>query len=355
MNAAVPGISRLLLPALLAAAGLALGLLARAFIARRLAAAAARTASVVDDAFVGALRGPVVLWGLVLGLHLAARASPLPPSVSRLLPDALLILLIASVTWVLARVSSDLVGAHALKITRDVPSATLVPNAVRLGILLAGFLVVLQTLGISITPLLTALGVGGIAVALALQDTLANFFAGVHVLVSKQVRPGDFIRLEGGEDGFVEDITWRTTTIRQLRNNLVSVPNAKLASAITTNFSLPETEMSVVVDVGVAYDSDLDEVERVTLDVARDVQRRVDGAVEDFEPLLRFRRFGESAVELAVILRARTYVAQFLLTHEFVKRLHRRYGAEGIEIPFPMRTVQMRAAPVMAGKPKWTS
>lgn len=184
---------------------------------------------------------------------------------------------------------------------------------------------------------------GGLAVALALQDTLANLFAGIHILASRKVQPGDFIRLDSGEEGYVVDINWRNTTIRQLPNNMVMVPNARLAGAILVNYHRPVEEMSVLVQVGVAYDSDLEQVERVTIDVARDVLREVEGGVPGFDPFIRFHTFGDFSVDFTVILRAREFTDQYLITHEFVKRLHRRYRAEEIEIPFPIRTVELRS------------
>jgi small-conductance mechanosensitive channel len=205
-----------------------------------------------------------------------------------------------------------------------------------------GILVILQTLGISITPIITALGVGGLAVALALQDTLANLFAGIHILVSRQMRPGDYVKLASGEEGYVVDVTWRQTTIRQLPNNIIIVPNAQIASTITTNYHLPEEELSVLVQVGVDYDSDLDHVERVTIDVAREVLRDVEGGVVSFEPFIRYHTFNDSSIDFSVILRAKEFVNQYLLKHEFVKRLHKRYQDEGIVIPFPIRTLDYK-------------
>lgn len=213
---------------------------------------------------------------------------------------------------------------------------------VRALVYVVGILVVLQTLGISITPIVTALGVGGLAVGLALQDTLANFFAGIRLLAAGKIRRGDYIQLDSGQEGFVEDITWAETTIRQLPNSLVIVPNAKIASAIATNYDLPDRQQAVLVQVGISYDSDLELAERVTVDVARSVMRETPGAAKDFEPFIRYHTFGDSAIQFTVILRAVHHTERFLLIHEFVKRLQARYRQEGIEIPFPIRTIVMQ-------------
>ena len=97
----------------------------------------------------------------------------------------------------------------------------------------------LESLGVPVAPLLTTLGIGSLAVALALQDTLANFFAGLHLLADRPVRPGDYIKLHEGEEGFVETIGWRSSRLRTTKNNIVVVPNQKLSQAILTNFHLP--------------------------------------------------------------------------------------------------------------------
>lgn len=339
-------LTALAMPLGLAVVGLLAGLVVRRTVFTRLARLAAETRSSVDDLVVAALRGPVVLLGAVIGLYVGLELAALPPPLTRVLERSLVVLVVVAVTWVVARLAAAYVHAQTAPAHGTLPSATLLPNLARLLVLGTGALVVLETLDIKITPILTALGVGGLAVALALQDTLANLFAGVHILLSRQVRPGDFVRLGSGEDGYVQDVTWRYTTIRQLSNNITVVPNAKLATAVATNYYLPEREMAVLVQVGVAYASDLDQVERVTVDVGREVMREVQGGVPGFEPFIRYHTFGDSSIDFSVILRGKEYTDQYLITHEFIKRLHRRYRAEGIELPFPMRTVEIRGGGV---------
>lgn len=183
---------------------------------------------------------------------------------------------------------------------------------------------------------------GGLAVALALQDTLSNIFSGLQIIATRQIRQGDYIRLSGGEEGYVTDITWRNTLVRALANNLVLIPNSKLAGAIITNYQLPDTDMGVLVQVGVSYDSDLEKVERITVDVARALLRDVQGGVSGFEPFIRYHTFAEFSINFTVILRCQEYVDQYLVKHEFVKRLHSRYRDERIEIPFPIQTVHLK-------------
>lgn len=214
-----------------------------------------------------------------------------------------------------------------------IPAVSILANVVRISVVLLAASVILQTLGIPITPLLTALGIGGLAIALALQDTLSNLFAGLHLLAARQVRPNDFVQLDSGHEGVVEDINWRTTTIRTLANNLIIVPNSRLANTILVNYRLPQPELSLSIPVTVVYGSDLERVEQVTLRVAREVLREVSGGIAKVEPVVRFRELGDTGIHFVVVLQVARAEDQSLLRHEFIKRLYAAYRAEGIEIP----------------------
>jgi small-conductance mechanosensitive channel len=134
-----------------------------------------------------------------------------------------------------------------------------------------------------------------------------------------------------------------------LANNLVIVPNAKLAQAIVVNHHLPSHDLAVLVEVGVDYDSDLAHVERIVVEVGRAVMKDVPGGVPEFDPFIRYHTFGDSSINFTVILRGREFVDQYLIKHEFIKRLHARFDREGIVIPFPIRTVVARdAQPALA-------
>lgn len=344
----LPWIGPFVVPAAFIAAGLALGLLFDRFILWELRRIASRTKWQGGEILIDALRGAPVLWFLLAGIYAAVEASDLAPDVDSMLEKALLVLAILSVTWAAARAVAGFVQLYSRSVGGVMLSTSMFSNVTKAIVVLIGLLIALQSLGISITPLLTALGVGGLAVALALQDTLSNLFAGIHVIASKQVRPGDYVKLDSGGEGYVTDVTWRYTTIRALPNNLIVIPNAKLASAIVTNFNLPEAEMAVLVQVGVSYGSDLERVERVTCEVARETMKAVPGGIPGFEPFIRYHTFSDFSINFTAILRCGAFVDQYLVKHEFVKRLHRRYGAEGIEIPFPIRTVHLSGP---AGEP----
>ncbi|MER7925560.1 MULTISPECIES: mechanosensitive ion channel family protein [unclassified Streptomyces] len=337
---------------MLAGTALACGLLAAfllRILLRWLGKHADRTRWSGDDVLVDALRS-VLPWSAVIGsAGVAGAVLPLTHTVQHQVNQTLKVLIILAVTVAAARVTAGLVRAVTNSRSGVAGSATIFVNITRILVLAIGFLVMLQTLGISIAPLLTALGVGGLAVALALQDTLANLFAGIHILASKTVQPGDYIRLSSGEEGYVEDINWRQTTVRALSNNLVVIPNGQLAKTNMTNFMRPEQQLTILVQVGVGYDSDLEHVEKVTMEVIAEVMTDITGAIPEHEPAIRFHTFGDSRIGFTVILGVGEFSDQFRIKHEFIKRLHKRYRDEGIRIPAPTRTVALHQGALPPG------
>jgi small-conductance mechanosensitive channel len=310
----------------------------------QIARAAAKSATRWDDVTLAALRGPLTLLILVFAGWVAERFMTLPLGWDRALDEIIRVGLILAMILFADRFLRGAVDLYkqqlnALNLTRGFVRAV-----VRVAVLLLGGLIVLDTLHISITPLLASLGVGGLAIGLALQGTLSNLFAGMQIIGDQPLRVGDFVKLESGEEGYVTEIGWRATKIRMLPNNTVIIPNSKLAESLLTNYYLPQQELAVLVQVGVSYDSDLEHVERVTCEVAKEIQRTVPGGIADFDPFIRYHTFDSSSINFSVIMRAREFVDNYLMKHEFIKRLHARYKQENIVIPWPIRTLDVPEA-----------
>lgn len=322
--------------------GVLLGLVVERVVVVRVHRFAQRTKFRWDDLVVKSLRGLPTVWLGAGGLYLALSVGTVDPLVLRSFRGALTIALIGSVTIGGMRLAGGAVEMLSTKAAGTIQSPTLIVNLSRLAIGVLGLFIILQNLGIQITPLLTALGIGGLAVALALQDTLANLFSGMHIILAGQVRTRDYVQLSTGDEGWVTDVRARNTTIETFPDgNLLAVPNTILASSIVKNFTYPRKQLWVSVDVGVSYSSDLEYVEAVTLDVAREVLAEVEGGVSEEDPIMVYKAFGASSIDFQVRLMVRDFRSQGPVRHAFIKRLHRRYGAEGIEIPFPIRTVIM--------------
>ena len=201
-------------------------------------------------------------------------------------------------------------------------------------------ILMLNQLGIRVETLIATLGIGGLAVALALQPTLANFFSGMQMVLDRPLRIGDFVELDSGDRGTVVDIGWRSTKIRTFMNNIVTFPNSMLSDSRIINYNTPSAEIGFSIDCGVAYDSDLDKVEKVSLDVASAIMDKYSG-VKGFKPLFRFREFADSSINFKVVLRTKKLSDSYLATHEFIKALKKRFDGEGIEIAFPQVDVHM--------------
>ncbi|HWQ54097.1 MAG TPA: mechanosensitive ion channel family protein [Bryobacteraceae bacterium] len=334
---------KLVVPVGVLALTMATGLVVKRLLFRVLRAWAAGTKSQAGLLGIQALEGPFMIWVLILGIHLATQSSELPPRPAWWSARILMVLWIASFTMVATRLAGDLIRFYGSGVQGLLPVTTLTQNLAQIGVVILGVLVLLNQLDISITPILTALGVGGLAVALALQDTLSNLFAGFYVAVSGQLRLGDYIRLSSGEEGYVADITWRSTTVRALSNNLIVIPNAKLGQAIVTNYHLPEKQMSCMVQVTVAYDSDPDHIERVLVEECREAARTLPGLLIEPEPFVRFDPgFGDSGLGFTLICQVREFVDQYEVRHELRKRILKRFRREGIEIPYPTRTLHLK-------------
>lgn len=322
--------------------GLSIGLLLHKVIMPLIARLAAKTSIKSDDLIIKTIRKWVIPWFLALGLYLGLKQLNLESRFYFWIENGLMIFYIFSGTMIIARVVSGMIKIKAGGSDAVIPSSSIVSNIVIIIIYCIGLLIILQSQGISITPVLTALGVGGLAVALALQPTLSNLFAGLQIISSGNFNRGDFVKLASGEDGFIEDITWRSTTIKALSDHIIIVPNSRLADMIVTNYNLPQTELSFSIEVSVSYDSDLNHVENITKEVIKETLNEMEGGVKEFEPAVLFYAFGDSRTNLKAILRVTDYAAQFEVKSKFIKKLHERYNKEGINIPNPVRTVVLK-------------
>lgn len=288
--------------------------------------------------FVNALRGLPISWCSGVGLYWTINSLDISPTVSRLLSSLLFTVIIFTITRVVARTLSGIIDFYTLRSGENVPKTSLLNNIVSFSVYAIGALIILQYYGISVAPILTALGVGGMAVALGLQDILANIFSGIHLIFSKQLRIDDYIRLSTGEEGRVSDITWRFTTIQSVNNNVVVIPNQNISKAIITNYSMPKQDITVGVEIGVSYDSDLEKVEEVCIRVGKQVLEKYDPDVQ-VEPVVRYNMFADSSINFKVIMHSSDFMNQYIIKHEYIKAITKEFRKENIEIPFPIRTV----------------
>jgi len=273
------------------------------------------------------LRVPSILWVLAVALYITLYFSDMQRKYVFLTEKVVQGALILSLTFVLADIVVEVIRFYINRAYLSLPPMGLIFALVRSIIITLGFITLLSSLGIPVVHFITTLGVGALAVSLALQGTLSNFFSGLNILLSKQIKIGDFVRLESGEEGFVQDITWMNTVIRRLDNNTLVIPNSKLVNSILLNYK----SLLITVSITVSYNSDLEKVEKETLKVAKEVQRSVKGADQNFEPSVRYQSFGDLGVTFNVMLKVVDPIYQSVLKHELIKRIKQAFYEQGIE------------------------
>ncbi|MBU1862459.1 MAG: mechanosensitive ion channel family protein [Candidatus Omnitrophica bacterium] len=302
---------------------------------------AQKTTFQIDDILLGALNFPLVLFAFISGAFILDWLTPIDKGgeLTKLFFIALKTTAVVAVVFFIDALFRNLIRVYGNKIDILKSGRGIAQGIIRVVVIGLGILILLDSFGISITPIIASLGIGSLAVALALQPTLENFFAGIQIMIDKPIMVGHFIKLDSGEEGYVERIGWRSTWVRFLANNVVVIPNNQLVSSKILNYYYPEKELAVLVQVGVHYSSDLEKVEQITIDVAEKVLKSVQGGVATFKPFIRYHTFNSSSIDFTVILRAQEFVDNYLIKHEFIKALQKRYNKEGIVIPFPIRAI----------------
>ena len=328
----------------------ALGGLVRSLVGSYLMPWASRRDMAFTVMIFGAVRPWLPLWFALAGIAGSLRLVELDAAIRETVDKGLAAILILSLTLLALAVLGKSIRLYGERVETVKPIGGMLERIGQMVIIAVGTLTLLGYLGVEIAALLTGLGVAGLATALALQDTLANFFAGMHLLADRPIRVGDYVKLDGGEEGYVVDVGWRSTRIRMLSNNVVIVPNQKLAQSIVTNYYFPEKRMSLLVPVSVSYESDPEHVERVLVAVASEAAGEVDGLLAEPAPFVRFiPGFGAYSLDFTLICQVREFVDQYAVQHELRKRIWARFRQEGIQIPFPVHTVHLSDGRVGGG------
>ncbi|MCK9495362.1 MAG: mechanosensitive ion channel [Dehalococcoidia bacterium] len=338
------------------AAGVVVGVLVLAFlftalVIRLVRALLRRTKSGMDDQVAAALRVPFILlagiWGVAGALFTISYISQGDERWITRMATALTVLVVTfSVRRVLVIMLEWQAARPGSKGKLHPGSLPLIRRGVTILVFAAGFLVVLDTLGLAISPLLAGLGIGGLAVALALQPLLGNVFASSYMLSDSSIRIGDYIEMRDGPTGMVDDIGWRATRIRSFDNNIVIVPNSALADALVTNFTLTSLEASAGVELGVSYDEDLSQVETICREVLTTLRDEWPTSVKVSDPVVSFTGFGDSRIGVLLKLQSQTWSDSFGLRHEMIKRIHARFTVEGITMNYPTRRVLLQPGDV---------
>jgi small-conductance mechanosensitive channel len=301
---------------------------------------AIRTSFDVDEYVVRFIRGPAVLSVFLLGfLHAALLEPPFPPPWDTALPNVIKTLILA-VWWIglireITGMNANTTGWAVNKF--DKTKFYMLKNISRIILLFVGIIWGLVIWNVNLTPLFASAGIVGIAIALAAKDTLANFFGGIALFTDAAYKVGDYIILESGERGEVVELGIRSTKIKTRDDVMITIPNSIMSTTKIINQSAPEVSCRIRIDVHVSYDSNLREVEKTLLQVAASHQ-----ALEKKpEPRVRFRRFDDSGIFLQLLVWIEEPAQRGLQTHNLLKMIHIAFKEQGIEIPFPQRTLHV--------------
>jgi small-conductance mechanosensitive channel len=309
------------------------------FVIKGLEKMASGTKTTFDDVFLAHLRSPVRLISILVGVFIATKY--VQPDLT-FLGFKLASIFVAATILVAAhlavRILNSLLGLYASEASKQAKAKAnetmnpFIRKAIAIIIYAIAIIMIFGTFGVEIGPFLAGLGIAGLAVALALQDTLSNVFSGIYMATDKPIRIGDYIELDSGVKGFIEDISWRTTRIKNLNSNMVFIPNSKLAQAIITNYNLPEEEISFSVPVSIAFRNDLNKVEKITLNVAKEMMKG-DLKIHGFEPFVTYGDIVNSTIIINSNFKAKSFSDFGKLKNDFLMSIAKEYQKNHIEMP----------------------
>lgn len=303
-------LSDIALPLGIVTGAVVLGVVVEYIVRRILNGHARKKGWTVGRALIRSFRGMPTIWFGLIALKTELNDFQLNTKAEHLIGIIITILTVFSITILLTRVATALVRNYSSRSAGVGSRITILENVVRIVIYIFGILTILHNLGVSITPILTALGVGGLAVALALQDTLSNLFAGLYIIMSKQIDPGDYVKLESGQEGTIIDIAWRVTTLRTPANTMIIIPNSKFASSILTNFERPETISTIAIPFELKSSVNLDEISIMLVEIAKAVIASSEQADKAFTPTVAVVGLNDSTISIMLTLGVSEYRGQ---------------------------------------------
>jgi len=299
-----------------------------------------KTKTKIDDKIIAASKSPVFWTVFLLGFHYAAASLDLSANIQKILTN--LLKSVALIIWaraflkILHIVSKEL-EKRLDKIGKSSDAIPFLENLSKITLFAIAALVLLTTWGVNITPLLASAGVAGLAVAFAAKDTVANLFGGISVFFDKPYKVGDYVIVDDKYRGEVIQIGMRSTKIKTRDNVLLTAPNSVMVTNVVINETGFDPKLRIRIPLGVSYDEDLDKVERVLVDTLKKHPK----VLASPAPRVRFRQFGDSAIELEALGVIKTPPERGVTIHELIKKIHKRFKKEGIEIPFPQREVYL--------------
>jgi small-conductance mechanosensitive channel len=347
----------LYLPFLVIVAAFTVGILLDLLLTRRMQRYGSLTGWQADRVLGNSLRQMPVIWATLAGVYASIVYTPFNTEQIVFWQRVLLVPFILSVTIFVMRLGVGLIDYSGEKRGGAAATVSLSRSLLKAFIVLTGTLILLQSLGVSITPIIAAFGIGGLAVSLAMEETLSNVFSGLYIITSKQVQPGDYVRMKIDErdhvKGYITDITWRCTKIRMVADRImpdtepgvVTVPNSRMASDIVVMHYRNQREKEVLLNVQVTSGDSLEYIERLLAKIAQEVMQEVLPEPSQTQPVIRCRGFSPTHITMTIALYADELADQYALQHELVKRLYAHYRQQDVTVTTAR----------MLNEPAWTT
>ncbi len=303
-----------------------------------------KTKTEVDDLIIKRINRPLSLIVLLIGLRISAVILELSDKVQKIIHEidaSLITIIIAYIIIVIIDILIDNWGKHWAEKTKskiDDQLLNIIHRFSKVIFFILAFLFVLDVWGVKIGPLLASLGIAGIAIAFALQNTLGNIFGGISLIIDKTIKVGDVIELDANTKGTVIDVGLRSTKIRTFDNEVVIIPNGQLANSKVQNYVPPDPSVRVVIPFSVAYGSNIDKVKKI---VFKEIEK-IDGIMKDPEPLVRFIEMANSSLNFKAYFYVDSYKKRFGAIDQANTLIYNALNKNKIIIPFPQMDVHLK-------------
>jgi MscS family membrane protein len=306
---------------------------------------AERTATKFDDLLLDVLNGPVKVIVFVVFLRIGLEVFIWPPLVQAVLAKGFTIVIAWTLTYMALKFIDLAMGYWRQRARPEGGDRSfeeqlfpVIRKSLKVFIIVVGVLVTLDNIGVNITAALASLSIGGLAIGLAAQDTLANLFGAVAVFVDKPFRVGDHIKLSDAE-GTVESIGMRSTRVRNLDGHVVTIPNKTMGNAAITNVTRRPT-IKTIINFGLTYDTTTGQLKRA-VQILEEIYR---SHPQTHDVIIAFNNFGDSALNINVIHWWKGTDGRACLAgmQEMNFKVKERFEAERLDFAFPSRTIYLK-------------
>ncbi|MGD8535274.1 MAG: mechanosensitive ion channel family protein [Candidatus Aminicenantes bacterium] len=299
---------------------------------------AKKTKTKIDDIIIKSLSSIVFYVVLLIGIKVGLSQFQLTTEVFDNLVNTLLILIISVFLLKIINHLADLWMKEWKFKTKTTADERLIPflqKILKAIVIILAVIFVFSGWNVNISPLLATAGIAGLAIGLAVKDSLSNILGGLQLVLDKTFKVGDKVELESGEMGVIMDIGLRSTKLKTYDNEIIYIPNGYLANAKIKNFTHPDVSIRVNVEFGVVYGSDTEKVRQVVLDAVK----KIDTVIEEPEPVVQFLKMSDFSLDFVARAWVQEYTGAYSTKIRMTDEIYNALNKAGIGIPFPTRTV----------------